>query len=67
MARFKYDAEARRPQDLASGGVLAPGDTVELSADEQKKPHNKRLIDEGVLRAQKETPKPQPVKEADSE
>lgn len=34
---------------LSSGQVLVPGEPVELSADDQKDEHNKRLIDEGQI------------------
>jgi hypothetical protein len=37
------------PQDLASGQMLAPGETCELSAAEQREPHNAALIDGGGL------------------
>lgn len=35
--------------DLASGRVVAPGETVKLTEDELKEPHNQRLVDEGLL------------------
>lgn len=62
MARYVYDPDAGRPLGLASGGSLAPGETVDLSPQEQSR--NKDLIDGGVLRALKQE-KEKPVKEAD--
>jgi hypothetical protein len=37
------------PEDLASGRSVAPGERFHLSADDQKEPANKRLIDEGLI------------------
>lgn len=51
------------PQDLADGSFVPPGETVELTAAQQKEPHNQRLIDEGVL--EPKTPKAKPDKEGD--
>jgi hypothetical protein len=34
---------------LADGRSLVPGETVDLTADESKDLHNKRLIEEGHL------------------
>lgn len=63
--RFKNDGPA--PQDLADGKVLAPGEVADLSAEQQKEPHNQRLIDDGRL--VKTTAKPKendPAKEGDA-
>ena len=49
MARFENTR--RVPQDLADGRNVAPGEAANLTVKEQKEPHNRRLIDEGVLRA----------------
>lgn len=49
MTRFVNDGPV--PQDLADGKVLAPGEKADLSAQQQKEPHNQRLIDEGRLTA----------------
>lgn len=65
MTRFENDRPV--PQDLADGKVLAPGETVDLSAEQAKEPHNKRLIDEGALvkpSAKKQSDDPE--KEADA-
>jgi hypothetical protein len=40
----------RHPESLASGVIVSPGEKVELKTDEQKDEHNKRLIEDGVLR-----------------
>lgn len=45
----KFAYVGRVPQDLEGGRVLAPGDPCKLSVDEQKLPHNARLIEEGLL------------------
>jgi hypothetical protein len=34
---------------LSSGQVLVPGEPADLSAEDQKDEHNKRLIDEGQI------------------
>lgn len=44
-----YKWVGNHPQDLASGQVLAPGETAELSDDDVRLPHNASLIDEGGL------------------
>jgi hypothetical protein len=36
---------------LASGRAGVPGETFDLSAEEAKDPHNKRLLDEGHILA----------------
>jgi hypothetical protein len=36
-------------RNLASGRMLTPGETFDLSAEEAKDPHNQRLIEEGHL------------------
>ena len=36
-------------EDLASGRTLAPGEFVDLTKEEQKDPHNARLLEEGIL------------------
>lgn len=46
---------------LADGRILTPGEPVNLTADDVKDPHNKRLIDEGQIVSTKP-----PKKEADS-
>lgn len=36
-------------EDLSDGRTVGPGQTVTLKADEQRDPHNKRLIEEGIF------------------
>jgi hypothetical protein len=44
------------PEDTAEGATIAPGEsTEELGSFDPQAPHNKRLIDEGILI---EIPKP---------
>jgi hypothetical protein len=47
----EYNARcvSAHPEDLASGRSVAPGERFHLSADDQKEPANKRLIDEGLI------------------
>lgn len=47
------------PGDLDGGRLMEPGKYVELTADEQKRPHNQRLITERRL-----IQAPQPAAEA---
>lgn len=44
-----YKLVLTHPQDLASGRVLAPGETAELSASDERDPHNAALIEDGAL------------------
>lgn len=46
---MEYKLGGLHPQDLASGRLLEPGETVELTDEEARDPHNKALIDSGVL------------------
>jgi len=46
---MEYKWVGNHPQDLASGRVLAPGETCELSPAEAEDPHNAALIDSGAL------------------
>lgn len=46
---MEYKWVGDHPQDLASGLVLAPGETVELSDDDVHDPHNDGLIQNGGL------------------
>lgn len=48
MTKYYSPVEATE-RILASGRPVAPGEQFELKADEQKDPHNKRLIDEGQI------------------
>lgn len=52
------------PQDLASGQMLAPGETAELSDDEMRDPHNAALIAEGGLIPLSDTPTPNATDDA---
>lgn len=47
MAEYKWVGD--HPQDLASGQVLAPGETAELSDEDVRLPHNESLIADGGL------------------
>ena len=46
---MEYKWVGDHPQDLASGQVLAPGETAELSDDDVRDPHNESLVAEGGL------------------
>jgi pyruvate/2-oxoglutarate dehydrogenase complex dihydrolipoamide acyltransferase (E2) component len=46
---MEYKNVGNHAYDLASGLVLAPGESSELSDDAVKDPHNVSLIDDGVL------------------
>ena len=46
---MEYKWVGNHPQDLASGRVLAPGETAELSDEDAALPHNKSLIEDGQL------------------
>lgn len=48
METFRWVGSSH-PQSLASGRMLAPGETVELSAEEARDPQNAVLIEEGGL------------------
>lgn len=45
----EYKNVGNHAHDLASGLVLAPGETAELSDEDVKDPHNTSLIEDGVL------------------
>lgn len=45
-----YRHVGNHPEDTAEGAVLAPGESTEdLASFDPRDPHNKRLIDEGIL------------------
>lgn len=46
---MEYKWVGSHPQDLASGQMLAPGETAELSDEEVRDPHNETLIADGGL------------------
>lgn len=46
---MEYKNVGNHAFDLASGRVLAPGETDELSDEDVKDPHNASLIDDGNL------------------
>lgn len=50
MSEQEFRVTSRRPEDLASGRPVAPGESVKLSDDEQKEPRNKFLIGRGLLK-----------------
>jgi hypothetical protein len=45
----EYRLVGSHPEDLADGRTIAVDDVVSLSTEEAGHPHNKRLIDDGVL------------------
>jgi hypothetical protein len=49
MAGSTYKSASNHVEDLSDGRTLAPGEVVSLTKEELSDPHNKRLIDEGVL------------------
>jgi hypothetical protein len=44
-----FTVASKHPEDLASGRTVAPGEKVPTGAVDLKDPHDKRLVDEGVL------------------
>jgi len=46
---MKYTMLGDHVRDLASGQMLGPGESVDLDNDALADPHNKVLIDEGIL------------------
>lgn len=46
---MEYKWVGTHPQDLASGQVLAPGETAELSDEDVRHSHNESLIADGGL------------------
>ena len=48
-----YLPAGNHPIDLADGRIVGPGESFKLTAEEQKDPHNKRYIDEGVFQSLK--------------
>lgn len=67
MTKFIYVGE--HPRVLASSQPLAPGQEVQLDAKELERPHNKRLVERGLLHLvtekprSKSEPKNKPAKE----
>jgi hypothetical protein len=54
-------------EDTAEGAVLAPGESTEgLGAFDPQNPHNKRLIDEGILAPIPDEPEAEKKKEVKS-
>lgn len=45
----EYKVNSRHVEDLANGRPVEPGQVVDLSSEDVEKPHNQRLIEEGVL------------------
>jgi hypothetical protein len=67
VKEFTMSLSASHPEDLASGRVISPGESVKLTDDELKEPHNKRLIDEGVLLEKQQAKKePEPKGEGNN-
>lgn len=50
-----YKSVSTHVEDLSDGRSVAPGDSITLTAEELKDPHNARLIDEGVFIVVEET------------
>lgn len=48
VAEYKVSLNSA-PVELAGGRPLGPGETVKLTAEQEKDPHNKALIDSEVL------------------
>lgn len=46
---MEYKLGGGHPQDLASGRMVEPGETVDLTEEEIEDPHNKALIESGLL------------------
>lgn len=49
MAELEYKWVGNHPQDLADGRMLAPGDTVKLSEEDVRLPHNESILADGLL------------------
>lgn len=49
MAELEYKWVGTHPQDLADGRMLAPGETVVLSEEDVRDPHNESLLADGAL------------------
>ena len=47
MAKYKFVGE--HPEDLASGQLLEPGESVNLTNEEADDPHNQALMADGKL------------------
>lgn len=47
--KHAYKSVSTHVEDLSDGRSVAPGDSVTLTAEELKDPHNARLVDEGVF------------------
>lgn len=46
---LKLRSISNHVEDLADGSIVAPGETVSLTEKQLSEPHNKRLVDEGLL------------------
>lgn len=46
---MEYKVLSDHAEDLADGRMVGPGETIKLSKEDIEDPHNKRLIDEGLL------------------
>jgi plastocyanin len=53
--KLTFKSVSSHVEDLSDGRTVAPGDSVTLTTEESKDPHNARLIDEGVFIAVEET------------
>jgi hypothetical protein len=45
----KFKSVSNHVEDLASGQTVGPGETFNLTAEDQQDPHNQRLIDEEII------------------
>lgn len=44
-----YKVVSRHDEDLADGRIGHPGEIVQLTAEQEKEDHNKRLIEDGLI------------------
>lgn len=68
----EYKCVSSHPEDLVSGRVLGVGETVTLEEADVSEPHNRRLIEDGLLirtdadQQQLEPPPPPPGPSGDA-
>lgn len=49
MAGLDVKSVSTHVEDLASGRTVEPGEVIHMTEKEAADPHNKRLLDEGIL------------------
>jgi hypothetical protein len=49
VAKSDFKFIGTHAEDLADGRLLVPGETVSLTSEDLKDPHNARYVDEGLL------------------